>query len=184
MWSGALFGSVCLSLVIACSDDSPPTDQSQPGVGVWDTRAPLLTARQEMPSALLGGRIYTPGGYDAQGATVATLEIYDIAADAWTNGPSMPEGRNHPGVTVARGLVFVTGGYTSAGPASAGVFAFDPQSQAWTSRRGMPAPRAAHVAVEYGGKIYAIGGVSTSGVVGTNEVYDPSTDTWSPLAPM
>ena len=88
-WSALVF-SACVTLAVACSDDNSPTDQSQPGIGVWDTRAPLPTARQEMPSALLGGRIYTPGGFDAQGATVATLEIYDVAADVWTNGPSMP----------------------------------------------------------------------------------------------
>src|SRR6476620_4955654 len=143
-WSAVVF-SACVALAVACGDDNSPTDQSQPGSGLWDTRAPLPTARQEMPSALLGGRIYTPGGYDAQGATVATLEIYDVAADVWTKGPSMPEGRNHPGVTVAGGLLFVAGGYTSAGPASAAVFAFNQQSETWTFRGGMPAPRAAHV---------------------------------------
>ena len=89
-WSGTLVYSVSLSLALACGGDNPPTDQSQPGVGVWDARAPLLTARQEMPSALVDGRIYTPGGYDAQRATVATVEIYDVAADKWTSGPPMP----------------------------------------------------------------------------------------------
>jgi len=69
---------MALSLAVACGDDDgPSTDQSQPGVGSWDARAPLLTARQEMPSVLIDGRIYTAGGYDAQRATVATLEIYD-----------------------------------------------------------------------------------------------------------
>ena len=110
IWPVVIACSAGLSFAVGCSDDNSPVDQQQSGVGVWDTRAPLPTARQEMPSALLGGRIYTPGGYDAQGATVATLEIYDPAANVWTTGPSMPEGRNHPGVTVAGGLVFVTGG--------------------------------------------------------------------------
>jgi len=83
LWPGGLLLSASVSLALACSDDGPPTDQSQPGIGVWDPRAPLLSARQEMPSALVNGRIYTPGGFDAQGATVATLEIYDVAADRW-----------------------------------------------------------------------------------------------------
>ena len=73
VWLGGLLLSASLSLALACGGDGPPTDQSQPGVGVWDSRAPLPTARQEMPSALVDGRIYTPGGYDAQGGTVATL---------------------------------------------------------------------------------------------------------------
>lgn len=107
-------------LVTACGgDDGLPSNGSQPDLGQWDTRASLATARQEMPSALIGGRIYTPGGYDAQGATVAVLEIYDVAADRWTAGPAMPDGRNHPGVAAASGRVFVTGGYTASGPRQA-----------------------------------------------------------------
>src|SRR5262245_35816551 len=70
---------------VACGgDDGPPSNGSVLGTGRWDVRAPLGTARQEMPSALIGGRIYTPGGFDAQGGTVAILEIYDVASDRWS----------------------------------------------------------------------------------------------------
>src|SRR5687768_18517084 len=75
--------SIALALVVAAlacgDDDGPPSNGSVPGTGSWDVRASLGSARQEMPSALVDGRIYTPGGYDSQGGTVGTLEIYDVA---------------------------------------------------------------------------------------------------------
>ena len=179
-----LFGALVISAVACGSDDGPPSTGSVPGTGLWDTRAPLGTPRQEMPSAMIDGRIYTPGGYDAQGATVAVLEIYDVAVDRWSVGPAMPDGRNHPGVSTLGSGVYVTGGYTGAGPASPSVFAFDPMARTWATRRPMIAARAAHVTVEYAGKLYAIGGVRGGTVVGTTEVYDPLSDAWTSLTPM
>ncbi len=130
--------------------EPPSSTPTPPGAGAWTAKAALPTARQEMPSALIAGRIYTPGGYDAAAQTTAVLEIYEVATDRWSTGPSMPEGRNHPGVVAVAGSVFVVGGY-SATATSAGVFAFDPVAQRWSTRRAMPAPRAAHASVELAG---------------------------------
>src|SRR5687767_6540831 len=75
------------------SGDAPAASQdTNPAVrGTWRSRSPLPTARQEMPSAFLGGRIYTPGGMDSQGNALATMEIYDPVTDVWETGPSLPE---------------------------------------------------------------------------------------------
>jgi N-acetylneuraminic acid mutarotase len=140
-----------------------------------------------MPSALLDGRIYTPGGLDAQGAASALVEVYDPSANRWGSAPPMPEARHHHGVATAAGKLYVLGGYLPGPPPwrpSDAVFVFDLQSQSWSRGASMPAPRAAHTSVELGGKIYSIGGVQSDGVVGTNEVYDPSTNSWTALAPM
>jgi N-acetylneuraminic acid mutarotase len=55
----------------------------------------------------------------------------------------------------------------------------------WQILASMPTPRS-HVGVAVvNGKIYAIGGTSgTQTVLGTNEVYDPETNTWSTKKPM
>jgi hypothetical protein len=103
-----------------------------------------------MPSALIGGSVYTPGGFDAQGRASAVMEVYDVAADRWSSAPPMPEGRHHPGVAAADGKVFVIGGYVPGsfpGPASDAVFVFDPATQTRSRKRPMPSPRAAHVSV-------------------------------------
>jgi N-acetylneuraminic acid mutarotase len=173
-------------LLADCNPAGRSVNGSANVAGHWTAKAPLPTPRQEMPSALIGGSIYTPGGFDAQGQASAVMEVYDVAADRWSSAPPMPEGRHHPGVA-ADGKVFVIGGYVPGpfpGPASDAVFAFDPAAGTWSRKRSMPAPRAAHVSVEFNGKIYSIGGVQNGVAVATNEVYDPATDSWRSLSPM
>jgi N-acetylneuraminic acid mutarotase len=186
-WS-ALAAVTFACLVVGCNAASRSTNSGSANrAGHWTTKAPLPTPRQEMPSALIGERIYTPGGFDAQGQASAVMEVYEVAADRWSPAPPMPEGRHHPGVAAADGKVFVIGGYVPGpfpGPASDAVFAFDPGTQTWSRRRPMPSPRAAHVSVEFNGKIYSIGGVQNGAAVGTNEMYDPATDSWRALSAM
>ena len=132
------FLTAVLTPILACSNG--PADAGGMFAGVWSTRASLPTARQEMPSAHVAGRIYTPGGYDSAGQTSAVLEVYDVASDRASAAPPMPEGRNHPGVAASGASVYVIGGYTAAGSASSSVFAFHTASSACTSRRPLPAP--------------------------------------------
>jgi hypothetical protein len=54
----------------------------------------------------------------------------------------------------------------------------------WTSKAPMQQARSGAGVAVVNDKIYAIGGYSRSGVVGTNEEYDPATDTWVYKTPM
>jgi hypothetical protein len=69
----------------------------------------LPTARYN-PVAALGpdGRIYVLGGYNFTYLT--TVEVYDSAADSWSAGPAMHQGREGGGATMAQGVIFVVGG--------------------------------------------------------------------------
>ena len=75
----------------------------------------------------------------------------------------------------------------------------DPRTDSWkVAARRCPTKRGSTVAAEAGGKIYVIGGATTvdgakdpfftffgpSRVLGTNEVYDPATNTWESRRPM
>jgi N-acetylneuraminic acid mutarotase len=62
-------------------------------------------------------------------------------------------------------------------------------ADSWNTKAPMNQARASLGAVVVDGKIYAIGGYkawnrSTDNAVGTNEVYDPATNSWTILAPM
>jgi N-acetylneuraminic acid mutarotase len=50
---------------------------------------------------------------------------------------------------------------------------------AWATKASMQQARAGLGVVAVNGKIYAIGGYAENGVVGTNDEYDPETDTWT-----
>ncbi|HJU64193.1 MAG TPA: kelch repeat-containing protein [Gemmatimonadaceae bacterium] len=188
--STSLAVALLTSLLAACGEGSELPGLNEPPEelpGTWTTRAALPTPRQEMPSALIGNSIYTPGGLGLSGGASDVLEVYDVAADSWSSGPAMPGARHHPGVAVSGGRLFVIGGYEPGpfpGPAADDVFIFDPATQQWNSGASMPAPRAAHVSVEFGGRIYSIGGVRNGVVAGTNETYDPALNSWTTLASM
>src|SRR5690349_22174524 len=84
---------------------SPTTDLATENV--WIPRAPLLTARSEMPAVELNGLIYIPGGFGpvrgglANGkGPVDTLDVYNPAMDQWHSLAPMPDGRHHEMITV------------------------------------------------------------------------------------
>src|SRR5688572_9091890 len=143
----------CAIVPIAACGGNSTTETVEPGpvgpdFGAWTIQTPLPTARQEMPSVLIAGRIYVPGGFTAQGQAATVMEIYDVTARTWSLGPSLPQGRHHPAITAANGKLYVMGGYGDAFGATNTVYEFDPASLSWSTRRVMPAARGAAVAVE------------------------------------
>jgi len=58
------------------------------------------------------------------------------------------------------------------------------EENSWTSKAPMHVARSNLRVAVVNGKIYAIGGGTENGVVGTNEEYDPATDTWALKTPM
>ena len=54
----------------------------------------------------------------------------------------------------------------------------------WTKLAPMPTATSVAGVGVVGGRIYVIGGSAMSGVIGTNQMYDPATDTWTIKAPM
>lgn len=158
---------------------------AQGDAGAWRTRAPLPTPRQEMPHVVLGGKVYVPGGIDAERLGTDVVEVYDPTADAWTSAAPLPLAMHHLAAAAVDGKLYVLGGYQGNGFSPTNrVFAYDPAADAWEEKAPMPTARGAHVAVAYVGKIYVVGGASFSEARALNEVYDPATDTWATLAPM
>jgi hypothetical protein len=88
-------------------------------------------------------------------------------------------------------LVFLTASCLMAKPAFSSA---EVAEDTWAAKASMPTARAGLGVVAVNGKIYAIGGttaggqyppdVSSGGFVGTNEEYDPATDTWTNKASM
>ena len=153
---------------------------AQTDLGRWITRAPLPSARQEMPHAVIDGRIYVVGGIDGDRAATNVMEVYDPALDLWSPAKALPVAMHHLGVAAAQGKLYVLGGYlgNSFNPNNR-VFEYDPATDGWTEKTPMPTARGAHVAVTVDDKIYAIGGAAFGTALGTNQTYDPATDTWA-----
>ena len=152
--------------------------------GDWVERTPLPTPRQEMPHVLLDGKVYVPGGIDADRNSVQVVEVYDPEAGEWSPTAPIPIPLHHLGAAAANGKLYVVGGYSIGFTPTNRVFEYDPAGDDWIEKSPMPEARGAHVAMTVDGLIYVIGGERGGLALGTNQVYDPVADDWTDRAPM
>lgn len=167
-----------LSFSLSCSKSTAPPDDSGPGSGTWNSRANMPTPRQEMPIALLDGKIYVPGGFDGLGQVSTRLEVYDPASDTWSTPTFLPQPRHHFGMAAVNGKLYIIGGYPGLPfRANNQVFEYDPATDNWETKSPMPTARGGLIAVAAGDLIYAIGGADGP-ALGTIEIFDAATNSW------
>ena len=83
----------------------------------------MLTARLNMTSSVVNGKIYVIGGETATGV-INTVEEYDPVTDTWRPVASMPTARSGLGGATVNGIIYAIGGdgfftveaYTSPAP--------------------------------------------------------------------
>jgi N-acetylneuraminic acid mutarotase len=115
------------------------------------------------------------------------LVVY-AASPAWETKAPMHEARSGLGVAVVNGKIYAIGGAGATGFSSTNE-EYDPATNTWSLKSPMPTPRSAFGIAVYDNRIYCIGGYTNyanSSIVSTavNEVYDPTTDTWTNKASM
>jgi N-acetylneuraminic acid mutarotase len=157
-----------------------------PGTLTWELRADLPGGVHSAAGGVVTDRLYVSHGF--RGADSALLDVYDIGADAWSSGSSAAESRSALVGGVAGGKFYAIGGRGGLGSTGT-VEVYDPVGDTWTTVASLNQPRAGLVAASVGGLIYAMGGrngasVGSGTLFDTNEVYDPSTDTWTEMSPM
>ncbi|ONK66900.1 uncharacterized protein A4U43_C06F13270 [Asparagus officinalis] len=92
------------------------------------------------------------------------------------------------GVASVGGKLFVHGGESDRVDPSPGIFvttevwSYDPITREWARRENMHVPRAMFACWAIDGRIIVAGGfTSFCGSISNAEIYDPESDTWSPL---
>ena len=159
----------------------------------WVARAPMPdgTDRGGSGVAVVDGIIYVAGGLrpDAAGGPTAMFSAYDPVADAWTELPQMPTARHHLAAAAVDGIIYAVGGRVFGFDTPVDdVEAYDTATGEWTERAPLPRPRGGLSVAAVGGCVYAIGGEGNpdapDGMFADNDVYDPATDRWQPVAPM
>src|SRR5262245_5366035 len=146
---------------------------------VWSTLAPMPTARQELSVSVLDGKVFAIAGYDDNGRSTATVEVYDPRTNAWRKAAPLPVATNHNAAATVKDRLYAFGG------TSARTFVYDGGRDAWTEVASMRHLHGGTPAVAVmGGKIYVAGGTGPDMVGNELEVYDPGADKWQPLASM
>ncbi len=170
----------------------------------WSTLAPFPEASEEVYGIAAGGKLYVFGGVGAGWTSKGMVYEYDPAANTWTKKRNMPLPSHHVALAEINGKIYVLGGFVlpASGPASwqpiDNAWEYDPAVDTWKALAPLPGKRGSGSAAVVNGKIYLIGGAALHPgskettlhparphrAVGTNEVYDPATNTWESRSPM
>lgn len=147
----------------------------------WEYAAEKPTPTAYVAAAVVGGRIYVPGGCTADGGATAEVEVYDPQADLWSEAAPLPIPLCAYALAVHEGEIYVFGG-TDGEEVLRTTFVYDPQSDRWEEREPMPEARTVAAAATLGEHIYVIGGYRAGKELSACTVYDPSSDRWDECA--
>ena len=144
--------------------------------------ASISTGRWGHTATLLeDGRVLVVGGQESPSGKLATAEIYDPAADAWSSAGSMSVARGvgHRATRLSDGRVLVTG---DSDEALAEIY--DPSNGQWSQAGVMIEPRnAATSTLMADGRVMVTGGGDATKAgqdpLASTEIFDPATGEWT-----
>ena len=171
-----------------------PVNVYDPAANRWsDAAAPPIEIHHFQPVAM-DGKIYVMGaltGKYPHETPIPNVLIFDPKANAWSEGPAIPEGRRRgaAGVAVQGGKIYMVAGILDGhwDGHVAWLDAFDPKAGKWTELADAPRPRDHFQAVVIGGKMYLAGGRRSSAKtgdtfklsVGEVDIYDFASGKWT-----
>lgn len=175
-----------------------PVEVYDPATQSWKEKATPPLSMHHFQAVSYDGKIYVIGALNGDYPyedPISNVYIYDPQTDRWTEGPEIPEDRQRgaAGAVAYDDKIYVVGGIQN-GHASDHVRwldAFDPETGEWTPLADAPRNRDHFQAAVIDGKLYAAGGRRSSQAtdqtfeltIPETDVYDFSTNTWTPLPP-
>jgi N-acetylneuraminic acid mutarotase len=173
-------------------------EEYNPVTDTWTTKASMPTARSGFAVAVYQNKIYCIGGTTGDSANLVSgftgaTEVYDPATDTWETKKPMPTPRADLCANIVNGRIYCMGGKKYWGVDAEYqelnvTEVYNPGSNFWTTKSPMPIPVLGAASAVIDGKIYVIGGSRhfqqgwELAIVGSNQVYDPSDDSWSTRA--
>ena len=160
---------------------SPPPVQP---AGGWQLGHDSPFPVQQVPAAVLDGRIWVVGGLTGGGLTgpeqaTAKTEFYDPTIDTWSPGPALPIALHHAMMVTYRNTLWVIGGFVSQGgdvlaATSARVLILNTAQNGWIEGPALHHARAAGAVAVVGDKIVVVGGRTgkSQELVTATEVFD------------
>ena len=144
---------------------SPPPPSAPKNTITWSTRAAAPIDRAEALKAVVDNKIYVFGGFNDANGPVKRSDVYDPAANTWTQIADLPTRLTHAGVAVEGRDVYVAGGYV--GKFATGydqifgvvnVWKYNVDSNTWSAAPNLPRKLAGGGLVALGRKLHYIGG--------------------------
>lgn len=152
-----------------------------------ERRTPLTAktlAVADIQAGVLGGKIYVPGGRQADGTISNKLEVYDPTLGQWRFAKELPEPRSAYALATLDGRLYVIGGWDGKTPRN-DMFIYDPATDSWKTGPALITPRLHAGATVVDNLIYVMGGEDTGGTaLAAHEVFTPGTQSWASKAPL
>lgn len=184
-----------LALALAVAGASTPALAQAP---TWATAAPIPQGAEEVYGIASGGKLYVFGGLAPGWKAIGMVMEYDPATNAWTRRKDMPTYQHHVALAEHNGKIYLFGGYRLPDSGNATwipmntAWEFDPRADSWKALPALPQARGSASAAVVNGRIHVVGGATLpAGVpsgyfhpslnvsVGTHDVYDIATGSWS-----
>ena len=141
----------------------------------WTTLSGKPTAVMDIQAALLGERIYVPGGKLSENLVTSKLEVYDPRQNAWESRAALPGGVSAYALTAYEGKLYLFGGWDGKGFVKT-VFRYDPEVDRWDRQSDLPENRGFAAAVPQEGRILVLGGRNEQSTMDSVLAYYPSRD--------
>jgi uncharacterized protein (TIGR03437 family) len=157
------------------------------GTNTWANLAPMIRTISGHEAAVLNGKLYVPGGALASGLVITNHQVYDLAANKWTEVLEPPvSAQFYALVADAKNNVYyrIAGSRSGLSNPIPDMLLYDIKTNAWTPLSDIPEPRYGHEAALIGDKIYVAGGADRNGGKRMGWRYDPATDLWTQTASM
>lgn len=125
---------------------------------MWKEVAPKPTAVSYVSAAMIGEKIYVPGGKMIDGKDTDLLEVLNPRSWAWESKQRMPYAINGYALATVEGELFLFGGMINGQPTDI-VLSYDPNNDSWEELNTKLAnPLAYASATTREGVIYLVGG--------------------------
>ena len=154
-------------------------------VGGWLPADAMNQGRFRHTATLLAtGQVLVTGG--SRKKATSSAELYDAFANSWIRTGSLGRARQaHSATRLLDGRVLVAGGFgTGGGNALSSAELYDPSAGSWSQAGDLNQQRDSHTATLLrDGRVLVVGGEGqggTQGALSAAELYDPTTNTWSP----
>lgn len=128
----------------------------------WHTAASKAFPVTDARAAVLGARIYAPGGLLATGEPLEAVEVYDPQTDTWYRVADLPWPLARYALAAFEGQLFVAGGWDGERVRDE-VLAYDPDEDVWVTVGRLPEARAGMSAGVASNTIYFVGGHDAEG---------------------
>ncbi len=153
----------------------PPPPATASGAGTWRKVDGAPTARQQVATTVLKGRIWVVGGLVGTDTATATARVasYDPAINSWITAPPLPRPLHHATAVAYRNQLVVIGGWEPRGTNLLGVTSREVlwlRNGKWVRMPPLRHPRAAAVAAVIDDQIVVTGGQAGGKLVKETEI--------------